>query len=78
MRNLEAKVEIDSSNDSKSLSLIAKIESEFLLPAHVGLTAVIEEADGAIRYWSTAFAPGKPDFHAAAVRSLFFDGVSAE
>ena len=78
MRNLEAQIEIESSNNNKSLLLIAKIESEFVLPARVGLTAVIEEVDGAIRYWSTAFAPGKPDFHAPAARSLLFDGVSAE
>jgi len=58
--------------------LIAKIESQFPLPASVGLTAVIEESDGRIRYWATTFAPGKPDFHAAAARSLLFDGVDAE
>ena len=40
--------------------------------------AVIEEADGMIRYWATTFAPGKPDFHATPVRSLLFDGVDAE
>lgn len=78
MHDLNAQVEIETSIDNKILLVTAKIESEFPLPAHVGLTAVIEEADGAIRYWSTAFEPGKPDFHAAAVRSLLFDGVSAE
>lgn len=78
MANTDAQVEIETSLDNKALSLIAKIEAEFLLPAHAGLTAVIEEADGVLRYWSTAFAPGKPDFHAAAVRHLLFDGVSAE
>ena len=64
--------------DSNSMTLITKIESEFPNPAFVGLTAVVEETDGAIRYWSTAFAPGKPDFHADAVRSLLFDGVGTE
>ena len=78
MRNAEAHIEIKTSHDNKILILVAKIESEIHLPAQTGLTAVIEELDGAIRYWSTAFAPGKPDFHAAAVRSLLFDGVSAE
>lgn len=78
MRSLDAAIEIETSLNNKVLTIIAKIRSEFALPMHVGLTAVIEEVDGAIRYWSTAFAPGKPDFHAAAVRSLFFDGVSAE
>jgi hypothetical protein len=74
----EATIEIESELNNKSLNLIAKIESQIHVPASVGLTAVIEEADGIIRYWSTAFAPGKPDFHAAAVRCLLFDGVSAE
>lgn len=74
----DAIIEIDSSLDDKGLSLVAKIECQFDLPSHIGLTAVIEEADGLIRYWSTAFAPGRPDFHAAAVRSLLFDGVDAE
>ena len=78
MHNGDAHIEIETSHNNKVLVLIAKIESEFSLPAQIGLTAVIEETDGAIRYWSTAFAPGKPDFHAAAVRSLLFDGVSAE
>ena len=78
MRSLAAEIGIDSSFLDNSLTLVAKIKSAFLMPALVGLTAVIEETDGAIRYWSTAFAPGKPDFHSAAVRSLLFDGVSAE
>jgi hypothetical protein len=78
MRNANAQVEIEISKTTKNMKLIAKIESDIGNPANVGLTAVIEEVDGSIRYWSTAFAPGKPDFHAAAVRSLLFDGVSAE
>jgi len=78
MSPVPARIEIETSHDHKSLTIIAMIESEFPLPSYVGLTAVIEETDGAIRYWSTAFAPGKPDFHAAAVRSLLFDGVDAE
>ncbi|HEY0629835.1 MAG TPA: DOMON-like domain-containing protein [Sphingomicrobium sp.] len=78
MRDAEASIGIELSRNDKILTLIAKIESEIPTPAHVGLTAVVEEAHGDIRYWSTTFAPGKPDFHAAAVRSLLFDGVSAE
>lgn len=30
---------------------------------HVGLSAVIEEADGTKSYWALAHPPGKPDFH---------------
>ena len=78
MRPADGDIEIKFSSDSKSLLLEAKIVSEFPIPALVGLTAVIEETDGAIRYWSSAFAPGKPDFHAPAVRSLLFDGVGTE
>ena len=78
MRDTEAKVEIQMLKNDRTLSLIAAIECEFLDPAHVGLTAVIAEADGMTRYWATSFAPGEPDFHAAAVRSLILDGVSAQ
>ena len=78
MRDAVARIEIETSIDNKGLTLVAKIESEIADPAHVGLTAVIDEGDGTIRYWATAFAPGEPDFHAASVRSLFLDGVSAE
>lgn len=78
MRDASARVELENHLIHNELQLRAKIRDEFANPAYVGLTAVIEEADGVIRYWSSAFAPGKPDFHAAAVRSLLFDGVSAE
>ena len=78
MTSADAQVEIDFERDLRGFTLEAKIVAELLNPARVGLTAVIEEADGRIRYWATGFAPGKPDFHADAVRNLFFDGVSAE
>jgi hypothetical protein len=78
MRDREAAIETEIWHESNELQFSAKIKDEIKNPALVGLTAVIEETDGQIRYWSTAFAPGKPDFHAAAVRSLLFDGVSAE
>jgi hypothetical protein len=78
MRDAFVQIETKISANDKELELVAKIEAEFETPSHVGLTAVIEEADGLLRYWATAFAPGEPDFHAAATRSLLFDGVSAE
>ena len=43
-----------------------KLELEVSLPekaARIGLSAVIEETDGAISYWALRHAPGKPDFH---------------
>ncbi|HET9335438.1 MAG TPA: DOMON-like domain-containing protein [Sphingomicrobium sp.] len=78
MRDLPVEIETELWNGDNELQFSAEIKSEFPNPAHVGLTAVIEETDGVIRYWATSFAPGKPDFHAAGVRSLLFDGVSAE
>lgn len=78
MGHVEASSEIEISRNDRVFTLVAKIESEFPLPALAGLAAVIEEVDGLVRYWSTAFAPGKADFHAASVRSLLFDGVSAQ
>jgi hypothetical protein len=78
MRGLPAAISIQNSSDDKNFTMIAKIESEFPESARIGLSAVVEEADRIIRYWATAFAPGKPDFHAEAVRCLILDGVSAE
>lgn len=78
LRPADAQVEIDTVRNNNDFVIIAKVEAEFPLPAVVGLTAVIEEADGCLRYWASSFAPGEPDFHAAAVRSLLLDGVSAE
>ena len=77
-RDIDVRIEIETSLDNKRLSMIAKIESEFPDPVPIGLTAVIEETDGLLRYWATSFAPGEPDFHATATRSLLLDGVSAE
>jgi hypothetical protein len=78
MKPASASVEIESYIINNGLRLVAKIKSEFRNPAHIGLTAVIEETDGLLRYWATAFGAGEPDFHAAATRSLLLDGVSAE
>ena len=77
-RDIDAQIEIETTMNNKSLLVTAKIDSEFPDPAPVGLTAVVEERDGLLRYWATTFAPGEPDFHAAATRSLLLDGVSAE
>jgi hypothetical protein len=77
MRDADADVAISFSNEGNRLTMIAAIDSEFPDYARVGLSAVVEEADGAVRYWATSFAPGKPDFHHESVRSLILDTVSA-
>ena len=50
------------------IELAARIDLAGLAPEGVwrlGLTAVIERADGAKSYWSLAHPEGKPDFHNA-------------
>lgn len=39
-------------------------------PVWLGLTAVIEAADGGLSYWALAHPPGPPDFHRAETRVL--------
>jgi hypothetical protein len=48
------------------LELEATIRLDRLLPARalaLGLSAVIEHADGSLSYWAIAHPPGRPDFH---------------
>ena len=76
--NSAAQVRITSLWGSKTLTLIAEIACPLPDPARIGLSAVIEEVDGTLRYWAVAFAPGKPDFHAEATRALLLDGVDVQ
>jgi len=48
------------------LELDAEICQEFLPPGRplrLGLSAVVEDADGELSYWALRHPPGKPDFH---------------
>ena len=53
------------------LELHAELPLDRLSPDHAGaalrvaLSAVIEEHDGTLSYWSLQHPPGKPDFHHA-------------
>lgn len=78
MREAEADVMIRADQRGDCFILLADVRSELGPFAPVGLTAVIEESDGQIRYWATSFEPGKPDFHAPGVRSLLLGEVEAE
>lgn len=78
MQEAEAAVTIRTAVDNKTLQLVAHVECQVPDPALIGVTAVIEEADGRLRYWASSFAPGPPDFHATATRSLILDGVDAQ
>ncbi|MDH5556301.1 MAG: DOMON-like domain-containing protein [Alphaproteobacteria bacterium] len=60
---------IEVRSDGGSYELQASLALDHLpdLPRdaawRLGLSAVIEEADGNISYWALAHPPGKPDFH---------------
>ena len=48
------------------LELDAEIFSDHLPPApviRVGMSAVVEDAEGGLSYWALQHPPGKPDFH---------------
>jgi hypothetical protein len=55
------------SYDSGSVEIAAAFDLAFALrePWRLGVSAVIEESDGAKSYWALKHAPGKPDFHHA-------------
>ncbi|QDP18482.1 hypothetical protein [Sphingomonas xanthus] len=78
MAQADAAVAIENSRSATMFEQAVTIRADIPNPAWVGLTAVVEEDDGIIRYWSTGFAPGKPDFHAPEVRNLLLDGVDAQ
>ena len=63
-------ISISSARSDRELILEAHLAIALPLPARIAPTAVIEAADGSISYWAPAFAPGKPDFHAAECRIL--------
>ena len=73
MHNAEvAPPRIDVETTSDRLTLTADVDLSALpdLAAaerwRIALTAVIEDAAGALSYWSLAHAPGRPDFHHSA------------
>ena len=48
------------------LELDAGIRPDFLPPGRslrLGMSAVVEDADGVLSYWALRHPPGKPDFH---------------
>lgn len=60
---------IDADGGRTRLELRATLDVGHLLPAdtawRVGLTAILEDKEGARSYWSLAHPSGKPDFHHA-------------
>ncbi len=57
---------IELRSSAATYTLQATLEFDGLsAPLHLGLSAVIEEANGHKSYWALAHPPGKPDFHHA-------------
>ena len=63
------RIEVRSNADSFELDATLDLRAQTALPAdapwRLGLSAVIEDADGRLSYWALAHPPGKPDFHHA-------------
>jgi hypothetical protein len=60
---------------ARTLELTAQIELNRKGTLRIGLSAVIEEIDGALSYWALRHAPGKPDFHHRDAFALELDEV---
>jgi hypothetical protein len=64
------------SNEGTRLDLETCIPLESFLPQEasgpldLGLSAVVEDSDGALSYWALAHPAGKPDFHHADAHTL--------
>lgn len=58
-----------------TLDLTAQIEPNRKGKLRIGLSAVIEEIDGALSYWALRHAPGKPDFHHRDAFALELDEI---
>jgi hypothetical protein len=56
-----------------TVALIPLVRDRSLAPITLGLTAVVEDAAGALSYWSLHHAPGPPDFHRADVRTMHLE-----
>lgn len=67
---------IDVARDTRELTLRASVTlggpwaAYAVGPIHVGATAVVEDARGALSYWAARHAPVRPDFHRPDVRTL--------
>jgi hypothetical protein len=63
------RIEIESDASRLELRVALSLSELPELPAdapwQLGLSAIIEEATGAMSYWALAHPPGKPDFHHA-------------
>jgi hypothetical protein len=58
-------IEVRGTDNSCNLAAVLQSDLFSAVSWRLGLSAVIEERDGAVSYWALAHPPGKPDFHHA-------------
>ena len=61
--------------NASRLELEARIARSYPGKLSIGLSAVVEDADGALSYWALRHPPGKPDFHHPTTFALALDEV---
>lgn len=66
-------IAIACSHDESALVLKASIAAALPRPAQVALNAIVEHPDAVKQFWALGFAPGKPEFHSEACRTLIID-----
>lgn len=66
---------ISVTRDASRLELEARIARSYPGKLAIGLSAVVEDADGALSYWALRHPPGKPDFHHPMTFALELDEV---
>jgi len=72
---LEGSPEIVVRHGARRLELAASVPFSDKGKLQIGLSAVIEEANGALSYWALKHPPGKPDFHHADTFAVQLDEI---
>jgi hypothetical protein len=67
--------EIAAQRAADRLELRARVRISTVKKLEIGISAVIEETNGALSYWALRHAPGKPDFHHRDAFALELDEV---
>lgn len=81
LMSISIEPDIEVRTTAETLELDAAIRLDGLSSAHLrdalmlSVTAVIEESDGRISYWSVAHPAGKPDFHHHDAFAVSFDEI---
>lgn len=58
---VQPEIEVERGQQHLDLSVLLTLPED--MDVNIGLTAVLEERNGRISYWSLQHPPGRPDFH---------------